>query len=48
MSMSEEEHGRTIGESALYLVEERLQTFEDSRWPFECGTCTPLKVGSWP
>ncbi len=31
-------------EGALYLVEDRLQTFKDANWPFNSGTCTPLKV----
>lgn len=43
--MSEE--GRDIQESPLYLVEDRLKTFDGSRWPFESGTCTPVKVLSF-
>lgn len=31
-------------EGALYLVEDRLHTFEGERWPFDSGSCTPLKV----
>lgn len=35
---------RAIEDGALYTVEERLETFKDSGWPFDSGSCTPLKV----
>ena len=35
---------RSIGDSALFTVEERLETFKESGWPFSSGSCTPLKV----
>ena len=35
---------RSLEDGALYLVEERLKTFEDSSWPFDSGPCTGLKV----
>lgn len=39
------EGSRSIMDSALYLVEERLDSFKDCSWPFDSGSCTPLKVG---
>ncbi|XP_064406692.1 baculoviral IAP repeat-containing protein 5-like [Halichondria panicea] len=36
--------GRSIETSSLYLVEDRVTTFEGSRWPFESGTCTAVKM----
>ena len=36
------EGSRAKEDGALYLVEDRLQTFRD--WPFETGPCTSLKV----
>ena len=39
---SEGSKKRTSG--SLYTVEERLDTFKGSHWPFESGSCTPLKV----
>ena len=38
------ESGRCIEDSALYLVEDRIKTFESSSWPFDSGPCTPAKV----
>ena len=34
----------TIENGALYLVEDRLETFKQSHWPYDDGPCTPLKV----
>ena len=31
-------------DGALYLVEDRLETFKESHWPFDSGPCTALKV----
>lgn len=42
---SEVEGSRSIEEGALYLVEERLETFKGSSWPFDSGPCTITKVG---
>ena len=38
------DESRYIEEGALYLVEERLETFKESHWPFDSGPCTALKV----
>lgn len=38
------EGSRSIMDGALYLVEDRLQTFKDATWPFKSGTCSSLKV----
>lgn len=32
---------------ALYSVNERLNTFKDSHWPFDSGPCVPLKVNHY-
>ena len=40
------EESRCIEDGALYLVEDRLETFKESHWPFDSGPCTALKVGS--
>lgn len=45
--MAEEESSEEsvqIFEGALYTVQQRLDTFKGSYWPYETGTCTPLKV----
>ena len=36
----------SMDSAALYLVEERLETFkvEHCSWPFDSGPCTPTKV----
>ncbi len=44
--MSNREDDRSIQESSLYLVEDRLKTFESSRWPFDSGPCTAVKASS--
>ena len=38
------EESRCIEDGALYLVEDRLETFKESHWPFDSGPCTALKV----
>lgn len=38
------DEGRCIEDGALYLVEDRLETFKESHWPFDSGPCTALKV----
>ena len=38
------DESRYIEDGALYLVEERLETFKESHWPFDSGPCTALKV----
>ena len=38
------DESRYIEDGALYLVEERLDTFKESHWPFDSGPCTALKV----
>jgi baculoviral IAP repeat-containing protein 5 len=38
------EEGKSIYDGILYTVDERLETFEGSHWPFEDGKCTPLKM----
>ena len=35
---------RRIEDGALYLVEERLDTFKDASWPYDTGSCTVVKV----
>ena len=35
---------RSIEDGALYLVEERLNTFKETNWPFDSGSCTAEKV----
>jgi hypothetical protein len=40
------DESRCIEDGALYLVEERLETFKESHWPFDSGPCTALKVSS--
>lgn len=39
-----EQNGRSFEEGALYLVEDRLETFQVANWPFDSGSCTPLKM----
>ena len=39
-----EESSRPVVEGDLYTVEQRLDTFQSSHWPYESGTCVPLKV----
>ncbi len=39
-----EESSRPVLEGDLYTVEQRLDTFQSSHWPYESGTCVPLKV----
>ena len=36
--------GQVEYDQALYSVNERLNTFKDSHWPFDSGPCVPLKV----
>ena len=38
------DESRCIEDGALYLVEDRLETFKESHWPFDSGPCTALKV----
>lgn len=38
------QESRSIEDGALYLVEDRLDTFKESHWPFDSGPCTALKV----
>ena len=40
----EPDDSRSIEDGALYLVEDRLETFKESHWPFDSGPCTALKV----
>lgn len=35
---------RSIEDGALYLVEERLNTFKETNWPFDSGSCTAEKM----
>ena len=35
---------KSVSDGDLYTVEQRLQTFENAHWPYETGSCTPLKV----
>ena len=39
-----EESTKTIFQGSLYTVEERLNTFDGAHWPYDTGSCTPLKV----
>lgn len=39
-----EESTQTIFQGSLYTVEERLNTFDGAHWPYDSGSCTPLKV----
>jgi len=43
-------YGRPIEAGALYTVEERLETFNVPycNWPYDSGSCTPLKASSRP
>lgn len=43
MAASEDE-SKGVYEGHLYTVEQRLETFKGSHWPYDSGTCTPLKV----
>ena len=36
--------GISLDSRRPYSVKERLDTFKESHWPFERGSCTPLKV----
>jgi len=38
------EGSRPMEDGALYLLEERMETFSDSSWPFDSGSCTAKKV----
>nr|CAR65327.1 survivin-like [Suberites domuncula]CAR65328.1 survivin-like [Suberites domuncula] len=44
MANTYESCDRVKEKGALYLVEDRAQTFVGSNWPFESGPCTPLKM----
>ena len=39
-----EESSKLIFQGSLYTVEERLKTFNGAHWPYDSGSCTPLKV----
>ena len=39
-----QEESVSIFEGSFYTVEQRLETFKGSYWPYETGKCTPLKV----
>lgn len=42
--MAIDETSITVYEGSLYTVEERLETFSKSHWPFDSGPCTPIKM----
>lgn len=39
-----DDEGLCIYDGSLYTVEERLETFKKSHWPYDRGSCTPQKV----
>ncbi|XP_003392050.2 PREDICTED: baculoviral IAP repeat-containing protein 5-like [Amphimedon queenslandica] len=39
-----QEESVSIFEGSFYTVEQRLETFKGSYWPYETGKCTPLKM----
>lgn len=41
-----EQSAMTVFQTALYTVQERLKTFQTSKfsWPFDSGPCTPKSV----
>lgn len=43
MATTDADTGVSIRDGALYLVQERLETFKPL-WPFQTGSCAPLKM----